>query len=42
MTIRKAIALTIWTFVSKVMSLLLNTLCRLVIAFLYYLKNQQF
>ena len=30
----KAIALTIWTFVSKVMSLLFNTLSRFVIAFL--------
>ena len=34
MTIGKNIALTIWTFVGKVMSLLLNTLSRLVIAFL--------
>ena len=31
---RKTIALTIWTFVSKVMSLLFNTLSRFVIAFL--------
>ena len=31
---RKNIALTIWTFVGKVMSLLFNTLSRLVIAFL--------
>ena len=30
----KTIALTIWTFVSKVMSLLFNMLYRLVIAFL--------
>ena len=30
----KTIALTIWTFVSKVMSLLSNTLSRFVIAFL--------
>ena len=30
----KTIALTIWTFVGKVMSLLFNTLLRLVIAFL--------
>ena len=30
----KTIALTKWTFVSKVMSLLFNVLCRLVIAFL--------
>ena len=34
MTIGKTIALTRWTFVGKVMSLLLNTLSRLVIAFL--------
>ena len=34
MTTRKAIALTIWTFVDKVMSLLLNMLSRFVIAFL--------
>ena len=34
MTTEKTIALTIWTFVSKVMSLLFNTLSRLVIAFL--------
>ena len=33
MTIGKTIALTIWTFVSKVISLLLNTLSRFVIAF---------
>ena len=33
-TTRKTIALTIWTFVGKVMSLLFNTLSRLVIAFL--------
>ena len=31
---RKTIALTIWTFVSKMMSLLFNTLSRFVIAFL--------
>ena len=31
---RKSIALTIWTFVSKVMSLFLNMLSRFVIAFL--------
>ena len=30
---KKNIALTIWTFVSKVMSLLFNTLSRFVIAF---------
>ena len=34
MTTRKAVVLTIWTFVSKVMSLLFNTLSRFVIAFL--------
>ena len=34
MTTGKNIALTIWTFVSKIMSLILNMLSRLVIAFL--------
>ena len=34
MTTAKTIALTRWTFVSKVMSLLFNMLSRLVIAFL--------
>ena len=34
MTTGKIVALSIWTFVSKVMSLLFNTLSRLVIAFL--------
>ena len=34
MTTRKTIALTRWTFVGKVMSLLFNMLSRLVIAFL--------
>ena len=34
MTIRKTIALTRWTFIGKVMSLLFNKLSRLVIAFL--------
>ena len=34
MTIGKTIALTIWTFVSKVMLLLFNTLSRFVLAFL--------
>jgi len=34
MTTRKTIALTKWTFVGKVMSLLLNMLSRLVITFL--------
>ena len=38
MTTGKTIALTRWTFVSKVMSLLFNMLSRLVIAFL--LKNK--
>ena len=34
MTTGKTIALTIWTFVGKVMSLVFNVLSRLVIAFL--------
>ena len=34
MTTGKTIALTVWTFVGKVMSLLFNTLSRFVIAFL--------
>ena len=34
MTTGKSIALTMWTFVSKIMSLLLNTLSRCVVAFL--------
>ena len=34
MTIGKTIALTSWTFVDKIMSLLFNMLSRLVIAFL--------
>ena len=34
MTTEKTIALTIWTFVSKLMALLLNMLSKLVIAFL--------
>ena len=34
MTTGKAIALTMWTFVSKLMVLLFNTLSRFVIAFL--------
>ena len=34
MTTGKTIALTRWTFVGKVMSLLFDTLCRFVIAFL--------
>ena len=39
MTIGKAIALTRWTFVDKVMSLLFNMLSRLVIAFLPRTKH---
>ena len=39
MTIGKTIALTRWTFVSKVMALLLNMLSRLVIAFLPRTKH---
>ena len=35
MTVGKTIALTKWTFLGKVMSLLFNMLCRLVIAFLF-------
>ena len=38
MTTGKTIALTRWTFVGKVMSLLLNMLSRLVIAFLPEIK----
>ena len=38
-TTGKMIALTIWTFVSKVMSLLFNTLSRFVIAFLSWLQS---
>ena len=34
MTTRKTLALTIWTFLGKVMSLLFNMLCRCAIAFL--------
>ena len=34
MTTGKTIALTVWTFVGRVMSLLFNTLSRFVIAFL--------
>ena len=34
MTTEKTIALTIWTFVGKVMSVIFNTLSRFVIAFL--------
>ena len=39
MTTGKTIALTIWTFVGKVMSLLSNMLSRLVIAFLIRSKR---
>ena len=39
MTTGKTIALTRWTFVSKVMSLLFNMLSRLVIAFLPWSKH---
>ena len=39
MTTGKIIALTIWTFVSKMMSLLFNTLSRFVTAFLPRIKH---
>ena len=39
MTSGKTIALTIWHFVGKVMSLLFNIRCRLVIAFLLRSKR---
>ena len=39
MTIGKTIAMTIWTFVSKVMSLFFNMLFRFVIAFLSKSKH---
>ena len=42
MTTGKTIALTIWTFVSKVMSLLFNMLSRFVIAFLPVIKHVLF
>ena len=42
MTTGKNIALTIWMFVSKVMSLFFNTLSRLVIAFLPRNKRLNF
>ena len=38
-TTGKTIALTVWTFVSKVMSLLFNMLSGLVIAFLFFLSK---
>ena len=37
--LEKTIGLTIWTFVSKVMSLLFNTLSSLVLAFLPYINH---
>ena len=40
--LEKAIALTVWTFVSKLMSLLFNTLSRFVIAFLRRSKHLNF
>ena len=42
MTAGKTIAFDIWTFVGKVMSLLLNMLCRFVIAFLLRSKSFNF
>jgi len=42
MTTRKTIALTTWTFVSKVMPLLFNMLSRLIIAFLPRIKHLNF
>ena len=42
MTTGKTIALTRWTFVSKVMSLLFNMLSRLVIAFLFFSSSFSF
>ena len=42
MTIGETIALTIWTFVSKVMSLLFNMLSSLVITFLLRSKQVSF
>ena len=42
MTTGNSIALTIWTFVSKVMSLLFNMLSRFVIAFLPRSKHLNF
>ena len=39
MTTGKTIALTVWTFVGKVMSLLFNMLSRLVIVFLIRNKH---
>ena len=42
MTTGKTIALTIWPFVGKVMSLLLNTLSRCVITFLPRSEEQEY
>ena len=42
MTTGKTIALTMWTFVGKVMSLFFNTLCRFVITFLPRSKHLNF
>ena len=42
MTSGKAIALIIWTFAGQVMSLLFNTLSKVVIAFLPMSKNLAF
>ena len=39
MSTGKTITLTIWTFVGKVMSLLFNMMCRLVITFLLRSKH---
>ena len=39
MTTGKTIALTVWTFISKVMSLVFNTLSRFVISFLSRSKD---
>ena len=41
MTTRKNIALTRWTFVGKVMSLLFNMLSRLVVAFLTSFSSKE-
>ena len=42
MTVGKTITLTVWTFVGKVMPLLLNTLSRFVTAFLPRSKHLNF
>ena len=41
MTTGKTITLTIWTFVSKVMSLLFNTQSRFIIFFVNYIENSR-